>query len=201
MNNRVFGYIRISSPTQNEASQIAAMREFGIDDRDIYIDKKSGKDFDREEYQLMLRNIRKDDLVVFRSLDRMGRNYTQIQQQWRYITQTLEADIKILDIDLPDTRCDNNSLDRRFICDLVLQILAFVSEKERQNIRYRQAAGIKEAHARNVKFGRKQLELPDNFEEVAKLYLADKIKAKDAISMLNMKRSSFYKQINLFRNK
>ena len=201
MNNRVFGYIRISSPTQNEASQIAAMREFGIDDRDIYIDKKSGKDFDREEYQLMLRNIRKGDLVVFRSLDRMGRNYTQIQQQWRYITQTLEADIKILDIDLLDTRCDNNSLDRRFICDLVLQILAFVSEKERQNIRYRQAAGIKEAHARNVKFGRKQLELPDNFEEVAKLYLADKIKAKDAISMLNMKRSSFYKQINLFRNK
>lgn len=201
MNNRVFGYIRISSPTQNEASQIAAMREFGIDDRDIYIDKKSGKDFDREEYQLMVRNIRKGDLVVFRSLDRMGRNYTQIQQQWRYITQTLEADIKILDIDLLDTRCDNSSLDRRFICDLVLQILAFVSEKERQNIRYRQAAGIKEAHARNVKFGRKQLELPDNFEEVAKLYLADKIKAKDAVSMLNMKRSSFYKQINLFRDK
>lgn len=201
MNNRVFGYIRISSPTQNEASQIAAMREFGIDDRDIYIDKKSGKDFDREEYQLMLRNIRKGDLVVFRSLDRMGRNYTQIQQQWRYITQTLEADIKILDIDLLDTRCDNSSLDRRFICDLVLQILAFVSEKERQNIRYRQAAGIKEAHARNVKFGRKQLELPDNFEEVAKLYLTDKIKAKDAVSMLNMKRSSFYKQINLFSNK
>lgn len=199
MTNRIFGYARISSKSQNESRQITALREFGIDDRDIYIDKQSGKNFDREEYQLMLRNIRKGDLVVFLSLDRMGRNYTQIQQQWRYITQTLEADIKILDIDLLDTRCDSNNLDRRFICDLVLQILAYVSEKERLNIKSRQAAGIQEAHARNVKFGRRPLDLPDNFEEVAQLYLTGKIKAKDAIKMLKMKRSSFYKQINLLK--
>ena len=135
MENRTFGYCRISDSSQNELRQMIALKEFGISERDIYIDKQSGKDFDRKQYQIMINNIREGDLVVFLSLDRMGRNYTEIQEQWRYITRELKADIKILDMDLLDTRGNNdNSLDRRFICDLVLQILSYVAEKERENI-------------------------------------------------------------------
>ena len=160
MENRTFGYVRVSSKDQNEGRQIAALKEFGISDRDIYIDKQSGKNFDREQYQIMLNNIRSGDLVVFLSLDRMGRNYTEIQEQWKYITVALDADIKILDMPLLDTRCDDNNLDKRFMCDLILQILAYVAEKERLNIRSRQAQGIAQAKANNVKFGRPKIPNP-----------------------------------------
>ena len=166
MEKRTFGYMRISSSDQNELRQLIAFKEFGISERDIYIDKQSGKDFNRKEYKLMLNNIRENDLVVFMSLDRMGRNYSEIQEQWRYITKELKADIKILDMDLLDTRGDNNSLDRKFICDLTLQILAYVAEKERINKKTRQAQGIAAAKANNVKFGRPKTEKPDNWDEV-----------------------------------
>ena len=166
MEKRTFGYMRISSSDQNELRQLIAFKEFGISERDIYIDKQSGKDFNRKEYKLMLNNIRENDLVVFMSLDRMGRNYSEIQEQWRYITKELKADIKILDMDLLDTRGDNNSLDRKFICDLTLQILAYVAEKERIKIKTRQAQGIAAAKANNFKFGRPKTEKPDNWDEV-----------------------------------
>ena len=145
MENRIFGYARVSSKDQNEARQISALSEFGVGTRELYIDKQSGKDFNREQYQLMLRNIREGDLVVFLSLDRMGRNYTEIREQWSYITNVLGADIKVLDMELLDTRTNSNNLDRKFLCDLVLQILSYVAEKERINIKRRQEQGIKEA--------------------------------------------------------
>lgn len=193
MENRTFAYCRISDPSQSELRQILAFKELGISERDIYIDKLSGKDFKREQYQVMLNNIREGDLVVFLSLDRMGRNYTEIQEQWRYITHELKADIKILDMDLLDTRADNNSsLDKKFICDLTLQILAYVAEKERENIRARQAQGIAAAKANNVQFGRPKIEKPDNWNEVISQWQNSEITAKKAMDLLNMKKSTFY---------
>ena len=192
MENRKFGYCRISDSSQNEIRQIIAMKEMGISERDIYIDKQSGKDFNRKQYQIMLNNIRENDLVVFMSLDRMGRNYSEIQEQWRYITKELKADIKILDMDLLDTRGDNNSLDRKFICDLTLQILAYVAEKERINIRARQAQGIAAAKANNVKFGRPKIEKPDNWDYIISQWKQGNITAKRAMSELGLKRNTFY---------
>ena len=193
MENRTFGYCRISDASQNELRQLIALKEFGISERDIYIDKQSGKDFDRKQYQIMLNNIREGDLVVLLSLDRMGRNYTEIQEQWRYITRELKADIKILDMELLDTRGNNdNSLDRRFICDLVLQILSYVAEKERVNIKARQAQGIAAAKANNVQFGRPKVERPDNWNDVIGQWLNKEITAKKAMELLGMKKSTFY---------
>lgn len=193
MENRTFGYCRISDSSQNELRQLIALKEFGISERDIYIDKQSGKDFDRKQYQIMLNNIREGDLVVFLSLDRMGRNYTEIQEQWRYITRELKADIKILDMDLLDTRGNSeNSLDRRFICDLVLQILSYVAEKERENIRARQVQGIAAAKANKVKFGRPKIEKPDNWNDVIRQWQNDEITAKRAMELMGMKKSTFY---------
>jgi len=193
MENRTFGYCRISDSSQNELRQLIALKEFGISERDIYIDKQSGKDFNRKQYQIMLNNIREGDLVVFTSLDRMGRNYTEIQEQWRYITHELKADIKILDMDLLDTRADNNSsLDRKFICDLTLQILAYVAEKERENIKSRQVQGVAAARANNVQFGRPKIEKPDNWNDVIRQWKNNEITAKKAMELLNMKKSTFY---------
>lgn len=197
MENRTFGYARVSSKDQNEARQVSALLDFGVNERELYVDKQSGKDFNREQYQLMLRNIRKGDLVVFLSLDRMGRNYTEIREQWNYLTNTLGADIKILDMELLDTRANDNSLDRKFICDLVLQILSYIAEKERINIRHRQEQGIREARNRGVHFGRKTIVLPENFDSVVEQYKNGEISPKNAIALLGMTRSSFYKQLNL----
>ena len=193
MDNRQFGYVRVSSKDQNEARQISALLNFGISERDIYIDKQSGKDFNRTQYQVLLNNIRSGDLVVFLSLDRMGRNYTEIQEQWKYITTTLGADIKILDMPLLDTREEGNSLDRRFMCDLILQILAYVAEKERANIRSRQAQGIASAKSNNVKFGRPIISRPENWDEVYSLWQSGQITATTAMKQLGLKRSTFYK--------
>ena len=193
MENRIFGYMRTSGIDQNEIRQLLALKKFGVSERDIYIDKQSGKDFNRKQYQIMLNNIRESDLVVFLSLDRMGRNYTEIQEQWRFITHELKADIKILDMDLLDTRADNNSsLDRKFICDLTLQILAYVAEKERENIKSRQAQGIAAAKANNVQFGRPKIQKPNNWNEVIRQWLNGEITAKKAMEILNMKKSTFY---------
>ena len=193
MENRTFAYCRISDSSQNEARQIMAFQKLGISERDIYIDKQSGKDFNRKQYQIMLNNIRENDLVVFMSLDRMGRNYTEIQEQWRYITHVLKADIKILDMDLLDTRSGNNgSLDRKFICDLTLQILAYVAQKERENIKSRQAQGIAVARANNVKFGRPKIPKPDNWDEVITDWKSGNITAKKAMQLTGLKRSTFY---------
>ena len=195
MTEKQFFYGRISAKDQNEERQLLAAREFGIDERDIYLDKQSGKDFDREQYQLMKGQLRQGDLVVIMSIDRLGRNYAEIQEQWRYITKELKADIKILDMDLLDTRGDNNSLDRKFICDLTLQILAYVAEKERINIRARQAQGIAAAKANNVKFGRPKIQKPDNWDEVIALWNKGEITAKQAMIELGLKRATFYDMV------
>lgn len=190
---RIHGYARVSSKEQNEARQLKALKEFGIHDRDIYVDKQSGKNFDRVEYQRMINGIRKGDLLVVMSIDRLGRNYNDIQEQWRFIINELGADIKVLDMPLLDTRAAADTIDSRFISDLVLQILSYVAQKERDNIRTRQAQGIAAAKAQGKVLGRPKATFPDNWDEVYEMWNKKEITAKEAMERLGLKRNTFYK--------
>lgn len=199
---RTHGYARVSSKDQNEARQIAALKEYGIADRDIYIDKASGKDFKRPEYQRLLNVLRKGDLLVVSSLDRLGRNYTEVQEQWRYIVNELDVDIKVLDMPLLDTRTNGDNIDTRFVADLVLQILSYVAQKERENIKERQAQGIAYARARGKHIGRPKAEYPDNWRQVYDLWHNQKkITAKKAMEMTGLKRNTFYKLAGKYKQK
>ncbi len=198
---RTHGYARVSTKEQNEARQINALRECGISDRDIYIDKVSGKNFERSEYQRLLNVIRKGDLVVISSLDRLGRNYTEVQEQWRYITRELGADIKVLDMPLLDTRTAEDSIDSRFVSDLVLQILSYVAEKERQNIKARQAQGIANAKAQGVRIGRPKAERPEGWDEIYQKWCNKEITAVAAMKVLGLKTNTFYKFVNEEKSK
>ena len=203
---RVHGYGRVSSKEQNEARQWNALKEYGIADRDIYIDKVSGKDFKRDEYQRLLNVVRKGDLIVVLSIDRLGRNYSEVQEQWRYITRELGVHIKVLDMDLLDTSKNPESLDSKFIADLVLQILAYVAQKERESIRQRQRQGIDgmpvDANGKRVSaktgrpVGKPRAIKPDNWNEVYNDWKAKKITAVKAMQILGLKPNTFYKFAN-----
>ena len=202
MKNLVFGYVRVSSTDQNEERQLEDLRNAGVDERNIYIDKKSGKDFERENYKAMLGRLREGDLVVVSSLDRLGRNYAEIQEQWSYITQTIKADIKILDMPLLDTSTATENLDRRFIADLVLQIFCYTAEKERENIRKRQRQGIDVMPIVDGKrislktgrpTGRPRAVKPDNWNEIYARWAKKEITAVKAMELLNLKPNTFYR--------
>jgi DNA invertase Pin-like site-specific DNA recombinase len=194
-----FGYARVSSTDQNLDRQIEALTPFITDKRYLYCDKASGKDFDRRAWRALvgtettLPALQSGDLVVVVSLDRIGRNYTEIQQEWKHITQTLGANIKVLDMPLLDTSADNNNLDRRFMADLVLQILSYVAERERINIKARQAQGIKIALEKGIHFGRVATQKPENWEAVISEVEAGRLTATAAMKQLNLKRTTFYK--------
>lgn len=170
----IYGYIRVSSTDQNEDRQLAALRAKRVQSNRIYMDKQSGKDFNRPKYKRMLKKLKQGDLLYIMSIDRLGRNYKEIQEQWRILTKEKGIEICVLDMPLLDTR-QGKDLMGTFIADLVLQILSFVAESERANIRKRQAEGIIAAKARGVKFGRPALPLPDNFYEVHKAWRDKKI--------------------------
>ena len=189
--NTDYGYIRVSTREQNEARQKLALRAFGIPEQNIYLDKQSGKDFDRPQYQALLRRIKKDDVLYVKSIDRLGRNYDEILAQWRYLTKDREVDIVVLDMPLLDTR-QGKDLMGTFIADLVLQILSFVAQSERENIRRRQAQGIAAAMARGVKFGRPALPLPENFYEIHRAWRAKEIPLKQAAAACGMPVGTFY---------
>lgn len=195
----VYGYIRVSSRDQNEDRQMIALKEVGVTDRNIYLDKQSGKDFNRPQYKKMLRKMKKDDLLYIKSIDRLGRNYEEIQQQWRLLTKEKGIDIVVLDMPLLDTR-RGKDLMGTFLSDIVLQVLSFVAENERTNIRQRQAEGIAAAKAKGVKFGRPPLPLPENFYEVHKDWRAKKITLKQAASACNMSVGTFYGKARKFEN-
>ena len=161
----IYAYARVSTREQNEARQLDALAAAGIARRDIYLDKQSGKDFDRPQYQRLLRRLRRDDLLYIKSIDRLGRNYEEIIEQWRVLTKEKGVDIVVLDMPLLDTRRGKDLLGT-FLADIVLQVLSFVAENERANIRQRQAEGIAAAKARGVRFGRPPRPLPDGFAEV-----------------------------------
>lgn len=166
-----YAYIRVSSRDQNIDRQVEAMKEIGIDENKMYIDKKSGKDFNRESYQRLLKRLKKDDIVYIKSIDRLGRNYDEIIEQWHMITREKEADIIVLDFPLLNTREQVNGLTGKFISDLVLQILSYVAQVERENIKQRQKEGIQIALEKGTKFGRPRKETPDSFDELFQQYI------------------------------
>ena len=190
MNQKVYGYIRVSSKDQNEDRQRVAMREFGVQDRYVFMDKQSGKDFDRTQYQRLLKKLDKNSVLVVKSIDRLGRNYTDLNEQWRIITKEKGADIVVIDMPLLDTRREKNLLGT-LISDIVLALLSYVAENERINIRQRQAEGIAAAKARGVKFGRPSKPLPDNFEEVYEQWKEKKLTIKQAAKNCGLAESTF----------
>ena len=181
----VYGYIRVSSKDQKEDRQQIALKEVGVNLQNIYVDKQSGKDFNRPQYKKMLRKLQKDDLLYIKSIDRLGRNYEEILQQWRILTKEKGVDIVVLDMPLLDTR-RGKDLMGTFLSDIVLQVLSFVAENERTNIKQRQAEGIAAAKAQGIKFGRPPLPLPDNFYEVHKAWRSKRITLKQAAEACNM---------------
>lgn len=194
-----YGYARVSSQDQNLERQTQEFIKFGIAKRNIYADKKSGKDFERTAYLKLIRKLKQNDLLVVKSIDRLGRNYSMIIEEWHKITHIIRADILVLDMPLLDTRAGENSLMGRFISDVVLQILSFVAEKERDNIRSRQAEGIALAKARGVKFGRPKITLDEKFKSTALLYAAGDITLKEALRALNITRSQFYYRYKMLK--
>lgn len=197
MNTKKFGYVRVSSKDQNEARQLKEMYEQGVIERDIFIDKQSGKDFDRENYQALKRCLRKGDLLYIKSIDRFGRNSKEIKKEWEDITQNIKADIIVLDMPLLNTTQYKDTLGT-FVSELVLQVLAFVAEKERENIRQRQLEGIVIAKQKGVKFGRPKIEFPLEWEKYYKQWKNNKITAVEAFSSLQLKKSTFYKLVKQY---
>lgn len=188
-----YGYIRVSSTDQNESRQKIALDNQGIAPENIFIDKQSGKDFNRPQYQAMLKKLKKGDLLCVQSIDRLGRNYEEILEQWRVLTKQKQVDIFVLDMPLLDTRKEKNLLGT-FIADLVLQVLSFVSQNERENIRKRQAEGIAAAKKRGVKFGRKEAPLPDNFAEICLKWKFGIITPFEAAQECSMGLTTFYRK-------
>ena len=186
-----YGYARVSTKEQNEQRQIIALEEFGLNLRQIFIDKQSGKDFERANYQRLTRRLKEGDTLVVKSIDRLGRNYNEILEQWRIITKEKRAAIVVLDMPLLDTR-RGKDLMGTFLSDIVLQVLSFVAENERTNIRQRQAEGIAAAKARGVKFGRPPRPLPDNFYEVHKAWRDKKLTLKEAAETCDLPVGTFY---------
>ena len=195
----VYGYIRVSSKDQKEDRQQIALKEVGVERQNIYVDKQSGKDFNRPQYKKMLRKLKKDDLLYIKSIDRLGRNYEEILQQWRFLTKEKGVDIVVFDMPLLDTR-RGKDLMGTFLSDIVLQVLSFVAENERTNIKQRQAEGIAAAKAQGIKFGRPPLPLPDNFYEVHKAWRSKKITLKQAAEACNMPVGTFYGKARKFEN-
>ncbi len=195
----VYGYIRVSSKDQKEDRQQIALKEVGVELQNIYVDKQSGKDFNRPKYKKMLRKLKKDDLLYIKSIDRLGRNYEEILQQWRILTKKKGVDIVVLDMPLLDTR-RGKDLMGTFLSDIVLQVLSFVAENERTNIKQSQAEGIAAAKAQGIKFGRPPLPLPDNFYEVHKAWRSKKITLKQAAAACNMPVGTFYGKAKNFEN-
>ena len=194
MKSKIFGYARVSSKEQSEERQLVAFKEYGIDERDIYIDKQSGKDFNRENYITLKHILRGNDLLVIKSIDRLGRNYSQIIDEWQDITKNIKADIVVIDMPLLDTR-KNKDLLGTFISDLVLQILSYVAEQERTFIKQRQKEGITNAKNNGVKFGRPKIEKPQNFDIVVSRWRNKEIKSKEAMELLGLKPNTFYNMV------
>ena len=199
-----YGYARVSSKEQNLARQIKELRAAGIEERNILTDKQSGKDFYRKSYNLLVGTdstaplLRQGDLLTVYSIDRLGRNYNEIMKQWQYITQEIKADIRVLDMPLLDTRSNGNSLDSRFVADLVLQILSYVAEKERENIKARQAQGIAVAREQGKHLGRPRATFPDNWNEVYPQWKNKKITAVEAMERMSLKRNTFYNLVKRY---
>lgn len=197
--SKVYGYVRVSSKDQNEDRQMIAMSEMNVPKENIFMDKQSGKNFERPEYQRLLKRLGQDDLLYIKSIDRLGRNYEEIIEQWRIISKVKRADIVVMDMPLLDTR-KGKDLMGTFLSDIVLQVLSFVAENERGNIRQRQAEGIAAAKERGVKFGRPPAPLPGNFHDVYKRWKAGKLTNTEAANECGMPTASFRYRAKVYHN-
>ena len=195
----VYAYIRVSSREQNEDRQMIALKELVISEKNIFVDRQSGKDFERPSYKRMVRRMKRDDLLYIKSIDRLGRNYEEILEQWRILTKEKGIDIVVLDMPLLDTR-RGKDLMGTFLSDIVLQVLSFVAENERTNIRQRQAEGIAAAKAKGVKFGRPAFPYPDNFREIHRDWRKKKITLRQAAEACAMPVGTFYAKARKFEN-
>ncbi|MCD8039274.1 MAG: recombinase family protein [Lachnospiraceae bacterium] len=192
---KLYGYIRVSSKDQNEDRQKLELLEIGVPEQNIFMDKQSGKNFERPQYKRMLRKLNRNTVLFVKSIDRLGRNYTDLNEQWRIITKEKGADIVVLDMPILDTRREKNLLGT-FISDLVLALLSYVAENERINIKQRQAEGIAAAKLRGVKFGRPIKEIPDNFDEIVERWKRREILQDDAAQLCGMSGSTFYRLVH-----
>lgn len=190
----MYGYIRVSSRDQNPDRQIIAMREYGVEDKNMYLDKVSGKDFNRPRYKKLLRKVREGDVIVIKSIDRLGRDYEEIIAEWKHITNDIGADIHVLDMSLLNTNTAHGDLTGRLIADMVLQILAYVAETERTFIKQRQKEGIAAAKEKGVKFGARKKELPPDFDRYHKLWIDKKITIRQAADDLGISPATFYRR-------
>ena len=197
MSQSIYGYIRVSSRDQNEDRQLIAMREIDVPEKNIYTDKQSGKDFERPQYKKLVRKLKRDDLLYIKSIDRLGRNYEEIQNQWRFLTKEKGVDICVIDMPLLDTR-RGKDLVGTFLSDIVLQVLSFVAENERVNIRQRQAEGIAAAKARGVRFGRPPRPLPENYHSAYQRWKAGKITGTAAALECGMPLSTFRYRASIY---
>ena len=191
---RIYGYVRVSSRDQNEDRQMLAMQDMGVVEKNIYLDKQSGKDFDRPMYKKMVKRFRENDTLYIKSIDRLGRNYEEILEQWRILTKEKRIDIVVIDMPLLDTRREKNLLGT-FIADLVLQILSYVSENERVITRQRQKEGIETAKKKGVQFGRPAKEYPDNWDELVAQFENGEISANEAADACGITASTFYRRL------
>jgi len=196
-NAKMYGYVRCSTKEQNEDRQVLAMREFGVPDKGIVVEKMSGKDFNRPAYQALMKKLRPGDIFVIKSIDRLGRNYAEIIEQWRFITKEREASIVVIDMPLLDTRQKNRDLTASFIADIVLQILSYVAETERDFIRQRQAEGIAAAKAKGVKFGKQPKERPVMLDELRLQWLCGEVSSREAGRRLGISHTTFLTWINV----
>ena len=195
MSNEIYGYIRVTSKDQNEDRQRIAMHEAGVDDKHIFMDKQSGKDFERPGYKRVLRKLKPDDTLIIKSIDRLGRNYEEILEQWRVITKEKRAAIVVLDMPLPDTR-QGRDLTGTLIADIVLQLLSYVAQTEREFIRQRQAEGIVAAKANGVRFGRRPMEKPPEFEPISQRWQQGELSARAASQRLGVSHKTFLKWVH-----
>lgn len=191
-----YGYVRVSTKEQNIDRQLVEMYAQGLNDKTIFIDKQSGKDFERDEYQKLKKKLKSGDLLIIKSIDRLGRNYDMIIDEWRTLVNDMNVDIQVLDMPLLDTRTEGKNLVGKFISDIVLQILSFVAENERENIKKRQAEGIRIAKEKGKHLGRPKIEIPPNFSQVANQYKKKEITLAEALLSLKMNRSTFYKNLS-----
>lgn len=191
----IYAYVRVSTKQQNIDRQYEEIKTLNIEDKYIYIDKESGKDFVRTKYQKLIKKLKKDDLLIIKSIDRLGRNYHMILEEWARITKTIGADIKVLDMPLLDTRIEGKNLVGKFISDIVLQVLSFVAENERNNIKQRQAEGIRIAKEKGVKFGRPKAKLPHNTNDILDQYINKKLINIEATKLLGISRGTFFRLV------
>ncbi len=195
-----YGYIRVSTREQNEDRQLIALKEYNISEKNIFMDKQSGKDFNRKQYKRLLKRIKENDVIIVKSIDRLGRNYEEIIEQWRYITKIKKADIMVIDMPILDTR-RGKDLMGTFLSDIVLQVLSFVAENERDNIRQRQAEGIAAAKAKGIKFGRPMIALPPNFYDVHRRWRNKELTLKQAAAECHLPATTFFNHAERFEGK